>query len=60
MDVANTLRMLSAYLTATATIKPPNAYKNSISIKQEENDCYNKLYHSKTYELVVCLKMLPV
>ena len=46
MDVANTLRMLSAYLTATATIKPPNAYENIISIKQEENDHYNKLFQN--------------
>ena len=36
MDVANTLRMLSAYLTATATIKPPNAYKDITKIKHDE------------------------
>ena len=28
IDVANTFNILSAYFTATATIKPPNAYFN--------------------------------
>ena len=28
IDVANTLRILSAYFTATATIRPPKAYIN--------------------------------
>ena len=38
MDVANTLRMLSAYLTATATINPPNAYNDITKIDRVENN----------------------